>query len=397
MNDPLGWLDEVERRRAEAGLNRRVATFGAGRPGRIQLEDRELINFASNDYLGLADDPRVIEAACEAVKAFGWGAGASPLVCGWREPHETLAHELAEFEATERVVIFPSGFAANAGAIAALVGPGDAVFHDRLNHASLIAGSRMSGAEIRVFPHRDSEHLARGLGRHRGRFRRVLIATDGIFSMDGDLAPVDQLVDVAERYDAILLVDEAHATLTCGPGGRGAAAECGVEDRVPVRTGTLSKALGSLGGFVAGSHSLVNQVLNAAPTFVYSTALPPAASVAASAALRIARSEPWRQQRLRELAEALRDGLRGTRFEVEDHASPIIPLMVGNTTEAVAIAERLRDLGFLVPAIRPPTVPRGTSRLRVSLCSAHSIEDVRHLASSLASLVGGSHRGAPPV
>lgn len=385
MPDPLAWIDDEAGERARRGLVRSLIDFGEARPGRIDHAGRTLLNFASNDYLGLAADPRLADAAHEAATRFGWGSGASALVCGWREPHEELARELAEFEGAEAVALFPTGFAANAGAIAALVGPGDAVFHDRLNHACLFAGTKMAGASVQVYPHADAERLAALLSRRRQRFRRVLLATDGVFSMDGDLAPLADLVAIAERFEAMLLVDEAHGTGAFGPDGRGAASECGVADRVPIRVGTLSKALGSIGGFVAGSRRLVEQLVNAAPTLLYSTSLPPAAAAAARAALRIVAAEPERRRRAHRLADDLRRGLVELGFDVGRSAGPIVPAVVGEAEPTMDLAGRLHERGFLVAAIRPPTVPAGAARLRISVTAAHDEGDVGGLLGAIGS------------
>jgi 8-amino-7-oxononanoate synthase len=379
MFDPLAWIDDEVEERARLGLVRNLAGFESAAPGRVRDGAKEWINFASNDYLGLANDPRLAEAARRAAEVEGWGAGSSPLVSGWRRSHEALAHDLAEFEQTEAALLFPTGFAANLGAIVALVGRGDAVYLDRLDHACLVAGVKVSGASARVFPHNDPERLESILARDRGRFRRSLIATEGVFSMDGDLAPLATLVDLADRFGAMLLVDEAHGTGVFGPDGRGAASECRVADRVHVRVGTLSKAFGSIGGFVAGSRRLIDHILHRAPSFVYSTALPPAAAAAAREALAIARAEPWRRDRIRDLGPRVADELRRAGLHVGPIAGPIVPVLVGDPTRALSISQALRDRGFLVPAIRPPTVPRGTSRLRISLSAAHSESDVQRL------------------
>jgi 8-amino-7-oxononanoate synthase len=370
--DPLAWLDLEAARRQSEGKERRLAReLGPG------------VSFASNDYLGLRDDPRVIAAAVAAAEKFGWGAGASPLVSGWLPPHDELAREIARFERTEAVAIYPSGFAANLGAIAALVSAGDAVYVDRLNHASLIDGVRLSGARMRVYPHDDSDRLAQLLARDSGRFRRSLIATDGVFSMDGDLAPLAELAELSERFGAMLLVDEAHATGVLGPGGRGTAAHFGMEDRVDIKVGTLSKALGSIGGFVAGSRRLVDHLTNHSRTLIYSTGLPPAAAAAASRALAIVEAEPWRREHLIRLTERFRAALGLARTP---QLTPIVPIVVGDPGRAVDASAALREQGLFVPAIRPPTVPANTSRLRVSLSSRHTEADVDRLATAIVAL-----------
>jgi 8-amino-7-oxononanoate synthase len=385
MTDPLAWIDDETDDRDRRGLRRSLVAHGPAVPGRIERDGRLLVNFASNDYLGLASDPRIAEATAQTAEAFGWGAGASPLVSGWRTTHRELAEALAAFEQTEAAVLFPTGFAANLGTIAALVGPGDAVYLDRLNHSCLIAGARLSGARLRVYPHADAGRLESILARDRGRFRRTLIATDGVFSMDGDLAPLAELAELAERSGAMLLVDEAHGTGVFGPDGRGAASECGVAERVPIRVGTLSKALGSLGGFVAGSRRLIDHLIHRAPSLIYSTALPPAAAAAAHAALAIARAEPWRRERVRALGDRLREALAAFGPEVFPSTGPIVPVRIGDPARAVARADLLRDRGFLVPAIRPPTVPEGTARLRISLTAAHTEHDLAGLVRALGS------------
>ncbi len=383
MNDPLAWIDDEAEPWARRGLARRLVAHGAVQPGRISIEGRTLLNFGANDYLGLAADPRVIAAARQAAGVYGWGAGASPLVTGWTDAHQELAEALARFEQAESVALFPSGFAANLGTIAALVGKGDAVYSDRLNHACLIDGARLAGASVRVYPHTDVGRLGAILERERGRFRRALIATDGVFSMDGDLAPLAALADLAERFEAMLLVDEAHGTGVFGPDGRGATSECGVAERVHVRVGTLSKALGSLGGFVAGARQLIDWLINRARPLIYSTALPPAAAAAAQEALRVAQAEPWRREHVRALGAELRGSLTAAGIEVGPSAGPIVPVLLGEPERALERAQSLHGQGFLVPAIRPPTVPAGTSRLRISLSAAHTPSDVGALINAL--------------
>jgi 8-amino-7-oxononanoate synthase len=384
MSDPLSWLDEDAAGRAEKGLARSLTPLGTAGPGRVVAGGRTLANFASNDYLGLAADPRVVAAGCRAAEQFGWGAGASALVTGWREPHEALAEDLARFEGVESVALFPTGYAANLGAVASLAGKGDAVYLDRLNHASLVDGARLSGASLRVYPHADADMLASTLRRDQGRYRRTLIATDGVFGMDGDLAPLSDLAEIARRFSAMLLVDEAHGTGVFGPDGRGASSELGVADRVHARVGTLSKALGSLGGFVAGSRRLVDHLVNSARTLIYSTALPPAAAAAAREALAISRAEPWRRERARMLGDRLRSGLSNAGVEIVSSTGPIVPVMVGEPERALALAGCLRERGFLAPAIRPPTVPRGTSRIRLTATAATKEDEVDSLVRAIA-------------
>ena len=382
--DPLAWIDAEAADRVRLGLHRTLSTRGPSSPGHVVRDGRDLVNFASNDYLGLADDPRLASAAAEAANRHGWGSGASPLITGWTTAHLELVEALARFEGAEAVALFPTGFAANLGTIPSLVGPGDAIYGDRLNHASLVQGARLSGASFRVYPHGEADRLGALLGRDRGRFRRVLLATDGVFSMDGDLAPLPELVALAERFDAMLLVDEAHGTGVFGPEGGGACSSRGVADRVPIRIGTLSKALGSIGGFVAGSHRLVDHLINRAPTLIYSTAMPAAAAGAAGEALRILIAEPERRDRLHQHSRRFRErfGRAGTPVP-PGSVGPIVPVLVGTAERALAASEALRDAGFHVPAIRPPTVPRGTARFRISLSASHTEAQVDALADAI--------------
>ncbi|GIW87249.1 MAG: 8-amino-7-oxononanoate synthase [Isosphaeraceae bacterium] len=381
----LEWMDE-ERRQWEAdGLIRRLEPRAAAATPWLERGGRRLVSFASNDYLGLAHDERVVEAAVDAVRRYGWGAGAAPLVTGWTEEHEALAGELARFEGVEAVAIFASGFAANLGAVAALVSTGDLVVLDRLAHGSLVAGARLSGAEVRVFGHNDVDRLDRILSRAARRVRRLLVVTESLFSMDGDQAPLAELVSVCGRHHAMLLVDEAHATGVIGSEGRGLVSELGLGAGVTLRVGTLSKALGSIGGFVAGSRRVVERVWQCAGSFRYSTSLPTAAVAAARASLAIVEAEPARRHRLHGLSERLAEGLRGLGWVDRRNGgtSPIVPVVIGGSREAVAVSERLRAEGVFVPAIRPPTVARGSARLRISISANHQPEQVDRLLSVL--------------
>lgn len=388
----LGWIEEALAALERQGLERKLrAREGASSP-RTVLDGRPLLHFGSNDYLALASDPRVVAAAVGAVEQMGWGTGASPLILGHTQLHQQLQDRLATFEQTEAALVFGSGFAANTGTIAALVGPGDAVFSDQLNHASLWDGCRLSRADVRVYGHADCHELARLLDRAH-RARRRLIVTDSLFSMDGDLAPLPELADLAERYEAILLVDEAHATGVFGATGRGVAEHLGVADRIAVRIGTLSKALGGVGGFVAGSRPLVAWLVNRARPYGFSTALPAAAAAAALAALEIVRQEPWRRTTLLERAALLRARLAEQGWDIGPSCSQIIPLVVGDSARALGLSQALIERGLFVPAIRPPTVPEGQARLRISLTFAHSESMIDTLLAALASLRSTWHRG----
>lgn len=383
VHNPLGWIGHELERLEAAGLRRRTAARAGPQGPSICHAGQALLNFGSNDYLALAADFRVVAAAEQAGRQFGWGSGASPLVTGYCELHRQLEEQLAEFEQTEAALVFTSGFAANAGTIAALAGPGDVVFADRKNHASLLDGCRLSRADVKTYPHADWGRLGELLSR-AGHYRRRLIVTDSLFSMDGDLAPLPELCDLAERFEAMLLIDEAHATGVFGAEGRGAAEHLGVHDRVHVRVGTLSKALGGAGGFVAGSRTLVEWLVNRARPYVYSTASPPACAAAAMAALEIVRAEPQRREILRWQAEQLRRRLVQEGWNIGRSTSHIIPLVVRESSRAVRLSSALRQRGVLVPAIRPPSVPDGEACLRISLSYAHSPEMVDGLCEALA-------------
>jgi 8-amino-7-oxononanoate synthase len=385
-NGPLDWIDAELEGLEQQGLRRRLATRDGPQAPQVVLDGQPLVNFGSNDYLGLAADPRLAAAVARAIGQEGWGSGASPLVTGRAALHARLEQRLAEMEGAEAALLFPSGFAANLGTIAALVGPGDVVFADRYNHASLLDGCRLSRADVRVYPHGDWQSLA-GLLTRATEQRRRLIVTDSLFSMDGDLAPLVELTDLAVRHRAMLLIDEAHATGVFGRNGRGVAEHLDVDSRmaasVAVRVGTLSKALGGIGGFVVGSRALVEWLLNRARTYVYSTAAPAATAAAALAALDIVAAEPERRRGLLARAEMLRNALAAQGWNVGRSQSQIIPILVGEPARAVELSARLRQAGLLAPAIRPPTVPEGQSRLRISLTAAHTPEMIEILLRAL--------------
>jgi 8-amino-7-oxononanoate synthase len=369
--NPLAWIaDELAELRRNDLLRELPAPLG--RQGAvIEHAGRRLVNFASNDYLGLAADQRLIEAAAEACRREGVGRGASPLVCGRAAVHAQLERRLAEFEGVEAALVFPSGFAANAGVVPALVDRGDAIFADAKNHASLIDGCRLARATTHVYPHGDVAALEQLL-KSNPQARRRLIITDTLFSMDGDLAPLAAIAALARRHGAMLLVDEAHATGVFGAAGRGVAELCGVDDPSFIRIGTLSKALGAAGGFVCGPRDLVQWLANRARGYVFSTAQPAAASAAALVALDLVQREPHRRVRLLDSATKLRSQLRDAGWNTADSASQIIPIRVGSPAAAVRLSASLREQGCWVPAIRPPSVPPGESLLRLSLSAAHT-------------------------
>jgi 8-amino-7-oxononanoate synthase len=381
-HDPLRWIDSELAGVERAGLRRRLtARSGPQRAAGIEVDGRRLVNFGSNDYLGFASRA-LVDAVRRALPEVGWGSGASPLVTGRGQVHAALERQLAQFEGTEAALLFPSGFAANLGTVAALVGRGDVVFSDAKNHASLIDGCRLSGAHIQIYPHGDVSALAALLSAATG-FGRRLIVTDSVFSMDGDLAPLAPLAELAERVDAMLMVDEAHATGVFGEHGRGACEALGVEAGVHVRVGTLSKALGSVGGFVVGRQLLIDWLVQRARPYIYSTAPPEAMAAAALEALRLVAAEAARRTALLERAARLRETLRQRGWSTGPSASQIIPLLIGDPQRTMRLADALRADGFWVPGIRPPTVPEGQSRLRISVCYDHTPEMIEALVQAL--------------
>jgi 8-amino-7-oxononanoate synthase len=385
--DRLDWipgeLESLERQ----GLRRRLEPISGPQGDTVEVEGRSLVNLCSNDYLGLATDPRLRHAAIEAVKREGAGAGAARLVVGDLAIHHRLEERLARMKGTEAALLFSSGYHVNAGVVGALVGSGDAVFSDEWNHASIIDGCRLSRAEVHVYPHRDVDALASRLAASKAR--RKLVATDAVFGMDGDAAPLREIVDLCERHGAMLYLDEAHSTGVLGETGAGLAEALGLTDRVDVLMGTLGKALGSFGAFVAGSRPLCDWLVCRARTFIFTTALPPAACGAALAALDVLEGEPERRQRLDALSTRMKAGLEAMGFPMKDVVAPIFPVILGEETRALEASRRLRERGYLVKAIRPPTVPRGTSRLRVSLGASHGLEQVDGFLAALKDVLAG--------
>lgn len=352
-------------------LLRRLQTIGSEPGPVVQLDGRPVILMASNNYLGLAAHPKLKEAAIAATERYGVGSGASRLIAGTLTPHTELERTLARFKQTASALVFGSGYLANLGLIPALVGSGGLILADRLSHASLIDGCRLSGATLRVFHHRDLDHLERLLTRRPAR-RDPLIVTEGVFSMDGDLSPLPDLIDLAERHGARVLVDDAHGTGIMGPQGRGSLEHFGVEHRLPFHMGTLSKALGTSGAYVVGPDSLIGYLVNTARSFIYTTAPPPATAAASSAAITLVRSEPERRARLWENRHYWYAGLKALGFRMTESGSPILPVLIGSPEQATAMATRLLELGVYAPAIRPPTVPKGTSRIRTTVTSEHA-------------------------
>ncbi len=363
------------------GLLRRRLVRESAQGSRIRVEGREYLAFCSNDYLGLAGDPRIAKALADAARRFGTGEGASHLLSGHGVLHARLEKGLAEFVGAPRALLFSTGYQANIGTITALAGSDAAVFSDSLNHASLIDGVRLSRAQVVRYPHLDIGFLGDALSRSQARLK--LVVTDGVFSMDGDLAPLPGILELCERYDALLMVDDAHGFGVMGPAGRGSPAHFGLDSPRIVYVGTLGKAAGVAGAFVAGADEVVEWVLQRARTYMYTTASPAPLAAAVEASLEIIRKESWRRERLTQLIAALQGQLHGTDVRLADSGTPIQPLILGDNARCVAASKSLRERGILVPAIRPPTVPEGTARLRISLSAAHSLEDVARLAEAL--------------
>jgi 8-amino-7-oxononanoate synthase len=382
VTDVAGRLEELRDR----GLHRRLRLLDGPQGPRVMLGGREVLLLCSNNYLGLADHPRVREAAAEAALKWGAGAGASRLISGNMEPHLWLESQLAQFKGYESALLFGSGYLANTGTIAALAGEGEVVFSDQLNHASIIDGCRLSRAETFVYRHGDLDHLAWGLG--EAGERASLIVSDGVFSMDGDIAPVQDLFELARRQGCRLMIDEAHATGAIGRGGRGSVSAADLAGEVDIVVGTLGKALGSYGAYVCASAETVDLLVNSARPFIFSTALAPPAVGAASAALDLLESEPDRVDRLQANAATLRSAL-GTEGLVADRSSTqIVPIEIGDAGRTMELCELALERGVFAQGIRPPTVPEGSSRLRFTVMSTHTAAELEQAAK----LVGAAAR-----
>ncbi len=375
---PPDWRAQIEeelRGLGEANLRRRLRTVEGMQGPTLRHGARSLVNLSSNNYLGLADHPSLIEACVEAVRASGASAAASPLISGHMAEHEALGRELAAFKGAEAGLVFGSGFLANLGLLTALAGRGDAVFSDALNHASIVDGCRLSRARLHVYPHASLPHLEDALGKEAAARRKVIV-TDGVFSMDGDLAPLPGICALAHKYGAMLVVDDAHATGVLGPRGAGSAAHFGVEASVSM--GTLGKALASYGAFACADAGVVEYLVNRARAYIYSTSLPPAVAAVSRTALRLAAGEEGERRRrnLAELCARFRAGLRCLGVSAPDPQPgaevPIFPIVIGEEGKTLALAEYLMEAGVYLLAIRPPTVPEGTSRLRATLMATHT-------------------------
>jgi len=380
MSDIEAQLEELK----QLGRSRRLRLVSGPQGPTVLLEGKPVLLLCSNNYLGLADHPRVREAAAEAAMRWGVGAGASRLVSGTMTIHRRLEERLAAFERSQACLLFGSGYLANIGVIGALAGRGDVIFSDELNHASIIDGCRLSRAEVVVYRHLDVEHLHWSLRRHARRDAgRRLIVTDSVFSMDGDLAPLEAIIELAHAYEARLVVDEAHATGTLGPDGRGALAQAGLQGEADVVVGTLGKALGSYGAFACADAEMIRYLINTSRPLIFSTAPAPPAAAGALAALELLQERPHRIERLHSNARALREALARERFAVADEEMHIVPLVVGEEDRAMELCQAAIERGVFAQAIRPPTVPEGTSRLRLAATASHTASDMRMAASVL--------------
>jgi len=379
-----GELEAIDAR----GLRRRLRVVDGAQDAVVRVDGREVVLLCSNNYLGLAFHPEVVEAAARAARDFGASSVSSRLISGHMTAHARLEERIAAWKGVEAALLFSTGYHANVGVISSLVSAGDVVVSDELNHASIIDGCRLSRARVAVYRHNDVEHLREVLATC-GDARRVLVVTESVFSMDGDLAPLAAIADAAAACGAWLMVDEAHAAGVFGPAGAGLVAQLGLTDRVDVHMGTLGKALGSFGAYVAGSRALVDHLVNRARSFIFTTGLPPSAAAAAEASLDVIAREPERAAGLLARARALGEALRTAGLEVPNVDSQILPVMVGDARRAVAAADKLIERGYYVAAIRPPTVPPGTSRLRLSLMATHREGHIHGVARELIEILTG--------
>ena len=393
--DSHDWLDTECAALEQAGLRRHLRTVMSAPTGTIYLDGRDVVLLGSNNYLGLSTHPQVIAAAVEATQVFGTGASGSRLISGNTERYTTLETNLAKTKNTEAALVFSSGYAANTSIIPVLAGAGDLILSDTLNHASIIDGCRLSRATTKVYQHCDVEHLKTLLSESTA-FRRRLIVTDGVFSMDGDIAPLPDIYEIATRYDAMLLVDDAHGFGVLGRDGRGTVSHFGLESEGIIQMGTLSKAIGALGGYIAGRHALVELLINKARGFIFTTGLPPATLAAANAALDVMRSSPDLRQRLFSHAKCLKTALTHLGYTLLPSETQILPVVLGSPQRATSIAEALLTEGVFAPAIRPPAVPPDTSRLRLTVMATHTKTEIQQAIDAFATVSQDSVSGLYP-
>lgn len=381
------WLEACAADRRAKHLQRHRRILNGSGPVETQVDGQPLLNFSSNDYLGLASHPELVNALKDAADENGVGSGASALVTGYREPHRSLERELAAFLKREKVLLCSSGYLANLAVATSLAGRGDEIIQDRLCHASLIDAARLSGASLSRYAHADTSALERRL--EAVGAGHTLVVSDGVFSMDGDTAPLQRMADLCRQHDAWLAIDDAHGIGVCGPGGRGSVAAAGLDEKqVPVLTGTLGKAFGCFGAFIAGSEQLIDHLVNEARSYIYTTAMPPALASAARAALRRVIDDDWRRDHLQELISHFREGAGRRGLDLMASDSPIQPMLIGDSEAALNVAESLRRRGFLVVAMRPPTVRPGTARLRITLSAAHQASQLDALLDAVARVTG---------
>jgi 8-amino-7-oxononanoate synthase len=376
MNRTLDWIENDLAHIRDKKLFRVLTELGTGQSPEITVGGKRYILLASNSYLGLSLDPAVVDAARRALEKYGTGSGGSRLVSGSTDLHRELEERIASFKSTESAIIFSSGYLANIGTISSLVCEGDTVYSDELNHASIIDGCRLSRADIRIYRHLDYGHLESLLSRDSAGKGKRLIVTDTVFSMDGDLAHLPTLVGLSERFGCMLMVDEAHAAGVLGERGSGATEHFGVEEHVPIVMGTLSKAIGSLGGYIAGSRELIDFIRNRVRSYIFDTSLPAASLAASIAAIDIIEKEPSRREHLWKLIKMFKSGIVDMGLTVLPSDSAIVPVLVGEAEPALEFAAALRECGIYTPAVRPPSVPEGKCRIRATLMAAHTEEHV---------------------
>jgi 8-amino-7-oxononanoate synthase len=374
----MKYISDELKKIKESGLFRELNIIDGAQGTHLKIKGKTYLSFCSNNYLGLANNPLVIKAVKDAVEKYGWGAGASRLVSGNMRMHEALEGEISRFKGKEASIVFPSGYMANIGTISSLVSKGDLIICDKLNHASIIDGCRLSGADFRVYPHCDMEKLENILKKST-KYSRKLIVTDTVFSMDGDIAPLPDIVRIAHKYKAMVMVDEAHGTGVFGKKGGGVVEHFKLSKKVDIVMGTLSKAVGSLGGYVSGDTDLINYLRNKARPFMYTTALPPAVCAASIAGIKLIRKDPSLRESLWRNVRFLKEKLESLSLKVIPSESPIIPILIGDAKKAVAVSKFLYKKGILIPAIRPPTVPAKSSRLRMTVMSTHTKKDLERL------------------
>ena len=374
----MKYISDELRKIKESGLYRELNIVEGAQGTHLKIKGKACLSFCSNNYLGLANNPLVIKAVKDAVEKYGWGTGASRLVSGNMRMHEALEGEISRFKEKEASIVFPTGYMANIGTISSLVSKGDLIICDKLNHASIIDGCRLSGAEFRVYPHCEMEKLENILKKST-KYSRKLIVTDTVFSMDGDIAPLPDIVRIAHKYKAMVMVDEAHGTGVFGKKGRGVVEHFKLSKKVDIVMGTLSKAVGSLGGYVSGDTDLINYLRNKARPFMYTTALPPAVCAASIAGIKLIRKDPSLRESLWCNVRFLKEKLESLSLKVIPSESPIIPILIGDAKKAVDVSKFLYKKGILIPAIRPPTVPARSSRLRMTVMSTHTKKDLEKL------------------